>query len=339
MLVAAAGRSAPAGRFRAARGEPAEPAAPAPQQRVGTRGVILCYHRIAALRPDTHSLCVPPDLFAAQMELIARHYRPLPLADLAAQSAAGELTDGAVAVTFDDGYLDNMEVASPILTQFGIPATFFVSGAAGEKAIEGWWDTMERIFISDEEIPERLTIEIGDTHVALETSTARQRRAALLSLHGYLIDAEPQQIAELAKVVSSWSGIELPVRGTHRLMTAPEIADLGARSGHSIGAHGFDHLRLPAHTPEIQAAELGESKRSLEHLLGEPVTTLAYAYGSCNLETTEIAAQAGFDAACTVEGEAVTSNSDPFRLPRVEVHAGSLESFELQLQRLVADAA
>ena len=334
-LVAASARLPRSRRFRGSQGGPVPPRLP-PQRRAGSRAVILCYHRIASLRPDVHSLCIPPDLFTAQMELIAKRYRPVALEDLAAQVTAGELRNCAVAVTFDDGYADNLEIASPILTAFGIPATFFVSGAATEEPREGWWDTIERVFLGDEEIPGWLSLEVGELRIDLETRTGPERRAALFAIHGHLLDAAADQIAAVERAVGAWSGLELPVRSSHRLMTAPEVVELSERPGHRIGAHGLCHLRLPVHPSEVQAADLRDSKSNLERLLEKPVTALAYPYGACDLATTQIAETADFVVACTVEGEALTSDSDPLRLPRVEAPAGPLAGFELQLQRLIA---
>jgi peptidoglycan/xylan/chitin deacetylase (PgdA/CDA1 family)/glycosyltransferase involved in cell wall biosynthesis len=333
-LVVASARLPRGRRFRGSQARPAAPNLP-PQRPVGSRGVILCYHRIGSLRPDVHSLCIPPDLFTAQMELIARRYRPVALEDLAAQVTAGELAACAVAVTFDDGYADNLEIAAPILAAFGVPATFFVSGAATEEPREAWWDTMERIFLGDEEIPAWLSLEVGEIRIKLETRTGPHRLAALFAIHGHLLDAEGDQIAEVEREVAAWSGLELAVRSSHRLMTTPEIVELSERPGQQIGAHGLDHLRLSVHPSEVQAADLRGSKSRLERLLEKPVTTLAYPYGACDLATTQIAERTGFDVGCTVEGEALTSDSDPLRLPRVEASAARLAEFELQLQRLL----
>ena len=303
------------------------------------RGAILCYHRIASLLPDIHSLCVPPDVFAAQMRIVAERYEPVALDELAAQVRAGEVRPGAVAVTFDDGYIDNFEVASPILAELGVPATFFVNGPPPEAPREAWWDTLERIFGSDEPLPERLEVEAPGGTLALDTLTSAQRRAALLALHGRLLDAGAEQIDAVAAHVAAWSGLELAVRNTHRLMTAEELVELSARPGHSIGAHGVNHLRLPAHPAEVQAKELADCKADLDRLLERPVTSVAYPYGACDLTTTDIAEEAGFAAGCSVEPEAVTLDSDPLRLPRLEADAGQVETLQLQLDRLTKQPA
>jgi peptidoglycan/xylan/chitin deacetylase (PgdA/CDA1 family)/GT2 family glycosyltransferase len=309
------------------------PAAPPP------RAAILCYHRVAALRPDVHHLCMPPERFTAQLELLAARFRPVPLAQLVAEAAAGELRPGTVAVTFDDGYLDNFEVASPLASELGVPVTFFVSGTPTEEQREGWWDTAERILLGEEPIPERLELALADDALRLPTRSDAERRAALHALHGRLLHADPARIDALIGALADWSGLDLTPRHSHRLMTAPELVELAARPGHAIGAHGVDHLLLPSHDRATKARELGGSKAALERILDVPVELLAYPYGGCDVETTEVADELGFAVACTVEPDPVRPDGDPLRLPRVELRDEDLDRFRLRLEQTLGAPA
>jgi peptidoglycan/xylan/chitin deacetylase (PgdA/CDA1 family) len=297
------------------------------------RAAILCYHRVAALQPDVHRLCMPPERFAAHMELLAERCRPVPLAQLAAEQAAGELRPGTVAVTFDDGYLDNFEVASPILADLCVPVTFFVSGAPEEEPREGWWDMAERILLGDEPIPERLLLE--DEGLSLPARTQDERRWALHALHGRLLYAGPERIDAIVAELVGWSGLELPARHSHRLMTASELVELGARPGHAIGAHGLHHLLLPAQERETKALELGGSKLALERILEAPVELLAYPYGGCDVETAEVADELGFKVAYTVEPDPVHADSDALRLPRLELRDETPGELCLRLEQTI----
>lgn len=83
---------------------------------------ILTYHSIGRRR---HDMNVTPEAFAAQMAWLAAHQRVISL------EAAAAGTDG-VAITFDDGYRDNLINALPVLAHYGFPATLFtVSGYLG----------------------------------------------------------------------------------------------------------------------------------------------------------------------------------------------------------------
>jgi glycosyltransferase involved in cell wall biosynthesis/peptidoglycan/xylan/chitin deacetylase (PgdA/CDA1 family) len=299
------------------------------------RAAILCYHRVAALRPDVHHLCTPPERFAAHMQLLAARFRPVPLAQLAAEAAAGELRPGTVAVTFDDGYLDNLEVASPIAAELEIPVTFFVSGTPSDEPREAWWDTVERILLGDEPIPETLSLGLPDETLELRTHSELERRAALHALHARLLHAEPARIDALVAAVAAWSELDLAPRRSHRLMTAPELVELAAHPGHAIGAHGVHHLLLPSHERAVQAHELGGSQAALERILDAPVELLAYPYGGCDVTTADVAGELGFTVACTVEPEAVHADSDPLRLPRIELRDEDAEQLRLRLEQTV----
>ena len=95
----------------------------------GTRGrlSILIFHRVLP-RPDP--LCPDsPDAsqFEAQMRWVRSWFNVLPLRRAVGMLYEGTIPARALAVTFDDGYADNEEIAAPILKRLGLGATFFVS--------------------------------------------------------------------------------------------------------------------------------------------------------------------------------------------------------------------
>ena len=94
---------------------------------------ILMYHRVATL-PHYDQLTVSPARFARQMERLACEYRVVSLADGLRAIGQGQLRRPLVAVTFDDGYRDNLTEALPILRRHAVPATIFVTTRFCEQA-------------------------------------------------------------------------------------------------------------------------------------------------------------------------------------------------------------
>lgn len=87
---------------------------------------ILMYHRVDTL-PAYDQLTVQPAHFQAQMEALAERYAVVGLDDGLRELSAGRLARPMVSITFDDGYLDNLRHAVPILSRLGLPATIFVT--------------------------------------------------------------------------------------------------------------------------------------------------------------------------------------------------------------------
>lgn len=102
------------------------------------RGVIVLFHRISAAGERDPITCTAQD-FEAFVAFFARHFEVIPLGEFLDRLSAGDDLGGSLAITFDDGYLDNREVAAPILKRHGLPACFFVaSGLIGSSRIPAW---------------------------------------------------------------------------------------------------------------------------------------------------------------------------------------------------------
>jgi peptidoglycan/xylan/chitin deacetylase (PgdA/CDA1 family)/SAM-dependent methyltransferase len=290
-------------------------------------GMILLYHRVTQLGLDHHGLAVTPEGFWDQMAHLARHCQPLALDELVSHARDGQLPRGAVAVTFDDGYADNLTTASPILAEFRIPATFFVGGGVDDQPGEFWWDLLERILLGSPHLPPVLEVELGGVTTRLETGTRDERQAAHRAVYRAIAGAAlAGQEAVLARLLA-WSGVDPSPRATHRRMTGGEIQRLAARPGHAIGAHGLHHLALPRQPLDVQRREVAESKSALEALLGRPVTAFAYPFGDVAEATVGVVREAGFAVGLTCETAAVRVDTDPLRLPRLEVKVPDPDRF------------
>jgi peptidoglycan/xylan/chitin deacetylase (PgdA/CDA1 family)/GT2 family glycosyltransferase/SAM-dependent methyltransferase len=307
--------------------------------RLGGEGAaILLYHRVGARRPDTHGLCVGTTDFHEHMRHLREHYRLIPLESLVEAAAAASLPPGAVAVTLDDGYLDNLTAVSPILLEFGIPATFFVNTDRLGEEHEFWWDILERVFASEARLPVTLDL-YGDGRWIRAVSSAEERAAAHRALIETVFPMAADEREAVIERVARWSGLDLRPRPTHRPMTGEEIQRLAAQPGHSIGAHTIHHLNLPSQPPAARWREVIESKQSLERLLRRRISAFAYPYGQFDKHTVEIVRDAGFEMAVTVEGRLVRPGAERLLLPRFEVKAGDASTFMARLRQIFAAAA
>jgi len=94
---------------------------------------------------------IDPSHLRLQLEYMAREHEVVPVMELARRLQDGRDTDRAIALTFDDGYLDFASVAYPILQELALPASVFVPTAfiGGTNAWEA--DSTPRVPLLDDE--------------------------------------------------------------------------------------------------------------------------------------------------------------------------------------------
>ncbi len=106
---------------------------------LGRDGVVVAFHRVSDAIPED-ALTRSSQAFDRFCRFFAAYFDVVPLAEIVSRLNSGRDLAGALAITFDDGYLDNFEVAAPILKRFDLPATFFVATRFIETTIVPWWD-------------------------------------------------------------------------------------------------------------------------------------------------------------------------------------------------------
>jgi peptidoglycan/xylan/chitin deacetylase (PgdA/CDA1 family) len=117
-----------------------------------SRPMILMYHRVSTTWHDPWTLNVSPENFAEQLEVIVRTRHVMSLREFFQRFRSNTLPRGAVAITFDDGYADNLHVAAPILKRFDVPATLFITTGYLDRP-EFWWDELGRLLLLSSSLP------------------------------------------------------------------------------------------------------------------------------------------------------------------------------------------
>jgi peptidoglycan/xylan/chitin deacetylase (PgdA/CDA1 family) len=316
--------------------------------------VILMYHRITRTNVDPWALCVDPNNFSQQMEALNRIATPIPLTEL----PDADPQHPSVAVTFDDGYLDNLEITQPILGQHGIPATIFISTGYIGKYHGYWWDELEAIFLHPGALPARglklsvagqnynweidptdLEYQEADcaTHrpwIAWKQPPPTSRHAVFFAVWSLLREAEAAQREDGICRIRQWAGASerhTPVR----CMTPEELREVSRGARLSVGAHTISHSRLSQLSESSQWTEISESKSILEQILGRPVYTFSYPFGGRNDytdRTVEAVRAAGYRLACSNFEGTVGPKSDRFQLPRLHVENWNGDDFATWLR-------
>jgi peptidoglycan/xylan/chitin deacetylase (PgdA/CDA1 family) len=279
--------------------------------RGGSRLLVLGYHNVdASWRFPCPS---GPRDFARQMALLARVANVVPLdAALADLTAGRPLPPRAVAITFDDGYRDNLTHAVPVLRRHGLPATVFLVPGFLSHKVHAWWERLAwalrttaapSVDFSGETMP------LGD-----DAARIRARDRIEVCLKRDDLATRHDRLEELV------AALEPPgeMHPGELYLDWDEARDL-VRSGISIGSHTMGHAILARETAAEQQRDLRESREILERELGVEIRTLAYPNGQAGDydEITIGAAQAaGYTHAVIAHGRATASGTPPFETPR-----------------------
>ncbi len=158
---------------------------------------VLTYHRVARRDDptvlDEGVVDVTPDQLARHLKFIKRWFDPIGIDQLCAFARGrGRLPKNPLMVTFDDGYLDNHDVALPILVKHGVRAVFFLATDYIERRRLYWWD--------------RVSLLVG-----------RSRRTRLVMAYPEPMsiplqgpDARRKAVHRVQRIIKDRSGLDLP---------------------------------------------------------------------------------------------------------------------------------
>ena len=290
-------------------------------------GLVLMYHRVATPATDPWQLAVAPEAFDAQLRALREAFDVVPLGELRHNLRTGRHSRPVAAVTFDDGYLDNLTVAKPILEHHAVPATVFViTGFTGRR--EGfWWDRLAHALLGDEPLPTRLEIpggpagfEFADPGLVEAGARGRRARRRLHDrLWSWLCDQPDRDKSRAIEALERWSG-RMPVDDPGgRPMTADELRHLVAGGLVDVGAHTVTHPRLSRLPRAAQAAEIASSREQCRAVLGRDPVAFSYPNGDYAVESVALVRQAGFSIACDSRADLAWAGDDAHRIPRISV--------------------
>jgi peptidoglycan/xylan/chitin deacetylase (PgdA/CDA1 family) len=207
---------------------------------------------------------------------------------------AGLPSDGRYAMlTFDDGYYSNA-LALPILEQFKVPATFFISTNHVRQQKTFWWDALYR---------ERLAQgasqgEVYDEGVGLKSLRTEDIEAKLLEQFG------PQALTPRSDIDRPFTADELSAFARHPLV--------------HIGNHTANHAILTNYTPDEIRAQLQGAQEALTEMTGVSPIAVAYPNGGHDDTVVRIAREVGLKVGVTVRPSKnpLRTDTDLLRLGR-----------------------
>lgn len=267
------------------------------------------------------------------LSVLASYYHFVSLSE-AVEMLAGTrpLVPNSLALTFDDGYRNNLTFALPVLRRFNAPATIFLSTGNVTSQKPFWFDRLDYAVqlmaddkISRHGIPELAEIDFSSRETLSHSFIAfirkeRQRYTTdtdlRLAMEGLTERMEQCSGHGLAEIFADdpWSGV----------LTWDEVRQ--AATEVHFGSHGVNHPLLSRVSPDVARQELVTSRKAIELYTGRPCIHLAYPDGSFNHEVVSMARACGYSSAVTIipglnqpENEMLTLRRIAF--PRKNSHA------------------
>lgn len=311
--------------------------------------VILMYHRVAEPKIDPWGLAVSAAHFDEQMALLRASRTVMPLAELVDRYKRNVLPRDAVAVTFDDGYVDNLITAKPILNRYDLTAMLFLATGTVGSRTEYWWDELARLTLLNSDGVDA-TVRIGAEEVSLRISPGRdieaaswrtwtgpktQRQKTYLEVWGKLRLRPNAEILATMAILRS-QVVSDPASEQDFPMSSAQIAELLANGSVELGGHTISHPVLPSLSVDEQRREVAEGKAACDALSGRRVAGFAYPYGEFDEQSARLARDCGFEWACSTEAKGLGRPlTDLFLLPRIQVMDWNGESFARALREVL----
>jgi peptidoglycan/xylan/chitin deacetylase (PgdA/CDA1 family) len=296
-------------------------------------GVALMYHDLSDDREPPRDRVVPPlsiDLLRAELEHLRANYEVVSIHDLRARVAARRPGERfPVALTFDDDLSSHHRLVAPVLGEFGMPATFFLTGATldGPKAF--WWHDLDALFVRGGEA----WLRVGEAVQSTWGPTAGEVTLPVLARSVETLapdrrDAFAQRLREILAEPPTDAGLR--ERDVRALATA----------GFEIGFHTRHHRLLQTLDDDRLDDAMREGADRLSQPAGHPLRAIAYPH--CrppDLRVAAAASAAGFELGFICNDHAVSPHSHPLLLDRVDGWRPSLGSFAMRLARVIAAGA
>jgi len=277
---------------------------------------ILCYHGFSF--GDTERFMpmtfMRAETFRRRMERLARkRYPVLPLGEAVERLQDGSLPPCAVVLTFDDGAFSTWRLGTPVLREYKLPGTFYVSTYYSVKQTPVFRITVQYMFwktraaqvdLSGLELP------VSGTHVLPDSALVWK-----IIEHG---ESSLDDVARCTLAAELGSRLSVSYEDIVRsrafsIMTADEIRE-AVHAGLDIQLHTHRH-RLP-NDPELARREILDNRAVLEPLVGGPLRHLCYPSGAWSRKHFAPLQDEGILSATTCDGGLNYRDTPPLALRR-----------------------
>lgn len=280
------------------------------RQQLGGSLIVLTYHSFCTEWPSGLFNSLPVHLFEKQLQFLKWNFEVVTLEQGIANIQSGIAGEKPfIALTIDDGFLDNYTHAWPLLKLYAVPATIFLATDFLDTGQPPWPTQLVEVLERTERL--EMSCPISAKIITRSQKSAVVRR--LMQMWRSLSPAERSlQLSELRK--------HLEVKAGHynKALSWTQVREMH-RNGIVFGSHTVYHSILPNVDTEVAARELVDSKKRLEEELLAPCNLFAYPDGKHDVRTNQLVKATGFIAAVTQDWGHNIDLTDPLRINRIEI--------------------
>jgi peptidoglycan/xylan/chitin deacetylase (PgdA/CDA1 family) len=227
-------------------------------------------------------------------------------------------------ITFDDGQLNNVKLALPILRKYKIPVVLYLTTAGLDRPKPFWFDRLD--YVIQQPGLHGQIIEVGNRKIMVDQSSREGMASSLAQLtkslkEEYISDISFQNAVEdVFTKLEKASGKSLVdvFDGDlwSSLMSEQDVLDCMEENNVTIGSHTINHVRLPLADGDELVTEVTESKKILERLMQSPCYHFCYPNGDWDSKSIRAVEEAGYVTAVTTDPGCNQVGDNLFRLKR-----------------------
>ncbi|AIR90817.1 polysaccharide deacetylase family protein [Pseudomonas cremoricolorata] len=288
------------------------------------RGVILMLHRVvqddaSAELAHRNELCVGAESFAGLLEWLREHFDCVPLMTLLDPPTAPRPGQRPpLALTFDDGWRDNAVHAFPLLRQYQVPASIFLSTDYIDSRQRFWWESIGETLWGSHGV--------ASINPLLTQLQALGRPVPASVLHSFSNEARSRVLAGFLQSLKSLPPAQLhaltdacPLESLPQALDWHQVRQLEGSGLISFGPHGASHALLPGLSDEALHAELSRSRVALQEGCLQPLPVYCYPNGDHDARVRRQVAAQQYRYALGTRAAVCAVNDDPLALPRIGV--------------------
>jgi peptidoglycan/xylan/chitin deacetylase (PgdA/CDA1 family) len=303
---------------------------------------ILMYHGVTRNQLPVSDACfIDETAFRQQMKYLRQHFSVVPLSRAIDLLTRGAVDRPTVVLTFDDGYQNNFDVAFPVLKEFAVPATIFLTTGFVDSSNSLWFCHVIRALTSTQ----KQSIRWKD--MELDLSDPRRRSVASNRLQAAIKEYPPAEVLSQVMRLSDELEIDplLPFGSDSpfRILNVESIREMIQSGLVEFGAHTKTHAILSLLSPEEQQREIWSSVEAVKCLTGEPCRLFAYPNGrpqDYDTKTIDLLRESGVSAAVCTSSGPNHSRTSLMELKRYGVGSNlGMSMFQLQAHHFIAHLA